>query len=159
MANQEDAKKIEEEFLNTPVIVPDKVESEKTEPADELVLSNKRRLKIKPTKIKYFKNNDISIYRIIQAVGAATSVGMSNGFDSLCMFLSAVFDKPFISEQVKDDITGEYSTKIVFDSFIEDLMDDLTAVDVDNLVKVFCAVNEIKENFQAPLARMMGNQE
>ena len=95
-------------FTEAPLPIP--TEEVKEEITDTVVLSNKRKLKLAPTKLRYFKTGDYGMYKLIEQIGVADILGYSDGFDIICKFLSAVFDKPYKIEDVKDE-NGEYTAR------------------------------------------------
>lgn len=135
-----------QKFMDIPVAAP--AEKEPETPKDTVILTNKRKLKINPTKLKYFKTGDYNIYHIIDELGVSKVLGYSDGFDLISKFLSAVFDKPYKTEEVKGE-DGEYTTVTTYDEYITTLIDDeLNINDLTAIINASLAVNGIeKENF------------
>lgn len=133
-------------FTEAPLPIP--TEEVKEEITDTVVLSNKRKLKLAPTKLRYFKTGDYGMYKLIEQIGVADILGYSDGFDIICKFLSAVFDKPYKIEDVKDE-NGEYTQVNKYDEYIVTLVDEeLNIKDLESVVKCSLFVNGIKsENF------------
>lgn len=133
-------------FTEAPLPIP--TEEVKEEITDTVVLSNKRKLKLAPTKLRYFKTGDYGMYKLIEQIGVADILGYSDGFDIICKFLSAVFDKPYKIEDVKDE-NGEYTQINKYDEYIVTLVDEeLNIKDLESVVKCSLFVNGIKsENF------------
>jgi hypothetical protein len=142
-ATQED---IIKKFSEAPISLP--TEEPKEEMTDTIVISNKRKLKLAPTKLRYFKTGDYGMYKLIEQIGVADILGYSDGFDIICKFLSAVFDKPYKIEDVKDE-NGEYTQVNKYDEYIVTLVDEeLNIKDLESVVKCSLFVNGIKsENF------------
>lgn len=130
-------------------------ETQKAMPKEDdntITLSNNRILEIKPTKIKYFKNGDYNVYRVIKSVGVAPILQYSDGLELIYIFMSAVFDKPYKKQEEKDE-DGNYKNSYEFDDYILEMVDDeLTVSEVSKIIEVSLKVNGIKENFQNPLS-------
>lgn len=119
---------------------------------NKIKLSNNRVLEIKPTKIKYFKNGDYNVYRIIKKIGVAPILQYSDGLELIYIFMSAVFDKPYKKQEEKDE-DGNYKNSYEFDEYILEMVDDeLTIAEVNKIIEVSLKVNGIEENFQKPLS-------
>ncbi len=133
-------------FMEAPINLQEEKPQEAT---DTVVLSNKRKLKILPTKLKYFKSGDYGVHRVIKEIGVAELLNYSDGMDLVCRFLSAVFDKPYTVEEIKNEENGEYNTKNVFDAYVMNLVDDeLNIKDLMSIVDISLKVNGIEtENF------------
>lgn len=142
-----DKESVIEQFMAAP-ITPVVEETKEDTPKDVVVLSNKRKLKINPTKLKYFKSGDYNVYRIILDLGVSQVLSYSDGFDLISKFLSAVFDKPYKTEEVKGE-NDEYTTVTTYDEYITILVDDeLNVNDLVNIINASLSVNGIeKENF------------
>ena len=130
---------------NKPTATELKQESknENTMSDNVFVLSNGRKLELKPTKLKYFKSGDFGIYKLIQDKTAAGLLEYMDGFELIYKFLSALFDKPYHEDQVKNE-DETYSSTIVFDPEITDMVEnEMTVFEIDELIKAALKVNKI----------------
>lgn len=111
-----------------------------------IVLSNKKKLEIKQTKLKYFSSGDYAFYLLFKEHGAHKIILMEDGREVALRFLSAVLDKPYTAEQVKDD-KDEYHTEYHFDPEVEKLYDEeMTLSEFNKIVDLSLEVNEIDPN-------------
>ena len=129
-----------------------KKEAPKEKQNDNVIkLSNNRVLEIKPTKIKYFKNGDYNVYRVIKKIGVANLLQYADGLELIYIFMTAVFDKPYKKIETKDE-NGNYTNSYEFDEYILEMVDDeLTVDEVNKIIETSLKVNGIQENFQTPL--------
>lgn len=120
-----------------------------------LTLHNGLNLTIKPTKLKYFRDGDYILYKLFENYTTNELLNYSDGYTTLCRFLSAVFDKPYTILQVKNETTEEYASEYVFDQSIKQLVDeDLALYEIDLIIQKSLRINKINdENFQKPLAK------
>lgn len=130
----------------------EQAEKTPTQPSNLVTLDNKRKLEIKSVKIKYFITGDFTIYKLLQDLGVSEVIRYTDGIILLSKFLSAVFNKPYKTEQIKIS-DEEYKDSITFDEFVTQLVEEeLTIIDIENIIETTLRVNNIKtENFQTPL--------
>ncbi len=119
--------------------VPDKptnTEPEKELPPDKplenCVQVGDRLIEIKPTKLKYFRNRTASIYSILKMIPLGEFLAYEEG----------TFDKNRDSDQILFDFLVA-----VFDDvdLVRTYYDDMTAEDVDKILKIFGRLNHIDE--------------
>ncbi len=116
-----------------------------------LVLSNGKKLTIRPTKLKYFKTGDFNMYRVFEKYGLQDTIIESNGVFTK-QFLSAVLDKPYTKKDVKTEDKNEnddyiYLESYEFDKEIDLLFDEeMTLVEFEKLVEIALKVNGITPN-------------
>ena len=112
-----------------------------------VVLSNKRELIIKPTKLKYFSNGDFAMYQIFDKHGLENIIVTPDGKILGMKFFSAVMDKPYEIKQVNVAAEGEeprYETQFVFDEELESIYDDeMSLAEFKQVVEVAKEVNGI----------------
>jgi tRNA splicing ligase len=78
---------------------------------DEVFIPTKGLVKIKPTKLKYFKNGTYNNYMLIKNIGIHELLRYDDGDEILKDFISAVLD----IEKNTIDFIDEMSTKTLFD--------------------------------------------
>lgn len=159
---------IVKKFMEKPAVVSkvkpskkaDNNESKQLEDINNVVvLPNGYKIKINPTKLKYFKNGDFATCSLIKSLGLITLITKYvDGYDVLGRFLSAVFDKPYKEEQYLHEGSTNYESKFVFDEYITNLIDnELSPVDIENIIETSLKVNHLDaESFFLPLLNTMG---
>lgn len=78
---------------------------------DEIFIPTKGLVKLKPTKLKYFKNGTYNNYMLIKNIGIHELLRYDDGDEILKDFLSAALD----IEKSAIDFIDEMSTKTLFD--------------------------------------------
>lgn len=128
-------------------------QTNETETTNIVTLPNGLKLKINPTKLKYFKSGDFATCSLIKTLGVSVLITKyADGYEVLCRYLSAIFDKPYTKIQRKNEETEQYSTECVFDEYITNLLDnELSMIDIENIIDTAFKVNHIKaEDFFLP---------
>lgn len=147
-------------FMNKPMKTTQKSENNEPKKLDDInnvvVLPNGYKLTIYPSKLKYFKSGDFHCCRLIKTLGLIPLITTyADGYDVLGRFLSAVFDKPYEQEQIKQD-DDKFESKLVFNPYITNLIDnDLSPVDIENIIDISLKVSHIDEaSFFQPLPNL-----
>lgn len=91
---------------------------------DEIFIEGKGILKLKPTKLKYFKDNSYNNYTLIKEMGVSEILKYADGEDIIKKFLGAAFDVDYKTIDYMEDMD------------VKTLMDMITKMN---------AINEIKE--------------
>jgi hypothetical protein len=91
---------------------------------DEIFIDGQGVIKLKPTKLKYFKDNSYNNYTLIKQMGVSEVLKYSDGEDIIKKFLGASFDI-------------DYKTI--------DYMDDMDVKTLMDMIDKMNAINEIKE--------------
>ena len=131
--------KTPEERKEVPVI-PDAKPLDKEMPSEvkeeNCVVINGTKVEIKPTKLKYFRNKTASIYNVLKVVPLTEFLNYDKG----------VFDPVRDSDQILFDFLIA-----VFDDslFVRDNYDNMTAGDVEKILKIFGRLNGIDEKEEA----------
>lgn len=115
-----------------PEVVPQKEELPSTLNPENTVVVCGKPIEIKPTKLKYFRNKTTSSYGYIKAIPLTELLTFEKGVldktkdadQILYNFLVAVFDDP---------------------QFVEENYDEMTADEIDQIVKIFGRINHIDE--------------
>lgn len=95
-----------------------------------------RKIEIKPTKLKYFRNRTASIYSALKIVPLNEFLAYDKG----------VFDKERDSDQILFDFLIA-----VFDdgNFVKSHYDDMTTEDIEKILEIFGRINHIEEKEEA----------
>lgn len=94
------------------------------------------KIEIKPTKLKYFRNKTASIYNVLKLVPLTEFLTYDKG----------VFD----ATRDPDQILFDFLIAVFDDSaFVRDNYDNMTAGDVDRILKIFGRLNGIDEKEEA----------
>lgn len=95
-----------------------------------------RKIEIKPTKLKYFRNRTASIYSALKIVPINEFLAYDKG----------VFDKDRDSDQILFDFLIA-----VFDdgALVKTHYDDMTAEDIEKILEIFGRINHIEEKEEA----------
>lgn len=78
---------------------------------DEVFIHSKGVIKLKPTKLKYFKDNSYNNFMIIKNMGINEVLKYQDGEDIIRKYLGAVFDV----DEKEIDFIDEMDTKTLFD--------------------------------------------
>ena len=113
----------------------------------ELEFSNGLKVTIEATKGKYFRNQDYFQWRVVQEYGL--DVVFSTGEALLMRLLSAILDKPYEHKQVKDDETKKFSEEYKFDDLVEQIVDECTYPEIQQIIDVSLELNNIDPNKEA----------
>lgn len=120
--------------------IPEQVPQKEEMPSDldmeNVVTIGGKMIEIKPTKLKYFRNKTTTSYGYIKAIPLNEFLAYDKGVldktkdadQLLYNFLVAAFDDP---------------------EFVRDNYDEMTADDVDRIVKIFGRINHIDEKEEA----------
>ena len=138
----EETKKLETTPVKTNLIetVPEASPEKEEKPSDFIeencVVVNDKKIEIKPTKLKYFRNKAASAFGIIKAV-------------PLHEFLT--YDKGVLDpNRSADQLLYDFLVAAFDDSaFVRDNYDDLNAETIDQIVKIFGRINHIDEKEEA----------
>lgn len=120
--------------------IPEASPEKQEKPSDFLeencVMVGDRKIEIKPTKLKYFRNKAASAYGIIKAVP----------LHELLTYGKGVIDERRDADQLLYDFLVA-----AFDdsSFVRDHYDDLNADTIDRICKIFGRINHIDEKEEA----------
>ena len=112
---------------------PKAIVETKEQPKDpDIIMIGKTKKKIKPTKLRYFRNRVASIYDILVTVPLQEFLSYDAG----------VFDPERDSDQILFDFLVA-----VFDDekFVREHYDDITADEVEQLIQIFGRLNHIEE--------------
>lgn len=121
-------------------IVPEASPEKKEKPSDFLeencVMVGDKKIEIKPTKLKYFRNKAASAYGIIKAVPLHELL---------------TYDKGVLDENRNaDQLLYDFLVAAFDDStFVRDNYDDLDADTIERIVKIFGRINHIDEKEEA----------
>ena len=121
---------------STPEASPEKQEKPSDYLEDNCVMVGEKKIEIKPTKLKYFRNKAASAYGLIKAVP----------LHELLTYEKGVLDENRDADQLLYDFLVA-----AFDdsSFVRDHYDDLDADTIDRIVKIFGRINHIDEKEEA----------
>ena len=97
--------KTEESKELKPQIISDNIQN------DEIFIETKGVIKLKPTKLKYFKDGSYNNFMLIKTMGVHEVLKYEDGEDLIKKFIAAVLDVK--SETI--DFIDEMSTKTLFD--------------------------------------------
>jgi hypothetical protein len=115
------------------VEVKEEIEVPKVINPNEVFIEGKGLLKIKPTKLKYFKDNTYNNCMLVKTMGINEVLKYEDGEEIIKKFLGAVFD---------------------VDSSTIDFIDDMTTKTLFEIISKANIINEIKENdFFSQLAK------
>ena len=103
---------------------------------ENCVIIEGKKIEIKPTKLKYFRNKTASVYNILKAVPLTDFLNYDKG----------VFDPNRDADQILFDFLIA-----VFDDaeFVKDNYDNMTAGTVESILKIFGRLNGIDEKEEA----------
>ena len=130
---------IPEDRRNVPII-PVSKELNKEMPSDlkeeNSVTINGQKIEIHPTKLKYFRNKTASVYNILKVVPLSEFLNYDKG----------IFDPDRDADQILYDFLIA-----VFDDleFVKENYDNMTAGDIDKILKIFGRINGIDEKEEA----------
>ena len=121
---------------STPDASPEKQEKPSDFLEENCVMVGDKKIEIKPTKLKYFRNKAASAYGIIKAVP----------LHELLTYDKGVLDETRDADQLLYDFLVA-----TFDdsAFVRDNYDDLDADTIDRIVKIFGRINHIDEKEEA----------
>ena len=121
---------------STPEASPEKQEKPSDFLEENCVMVGDKKIEIKPTKLKYFRNKAASAYGIIKAVP----------LHELLTYDKGVLDETRDADQLLYDFLVA-----TFDdsAFVRDNYDDLDADTIDRIVKIFGRINHIDEKEEA----------
>lgn len=95
-----------------------------------------KQIEIKPTKLKYFRNKTTSSYGYLKAIPLNEYLGYDKG----------VLDKTKDADQLLYDfLVAAFDDPV----FVRDNYDEMTADDVDRIIKIFGRINHIDEKEEA----------
>lgn len=120
--------------------IPEPKELDKALPSIEheenCIQFGERKVEIKPTKLKYFRNRTASIYSALKIVPLNEFLAYDKG----------VFDKDRDSDQILFDFLIA-----VFDdgAFVKSHYDDMTTEDIEKILEIFGRINHIDEKEEA----------
>lgn len=120
--------------------IPEPKELDKALPSIEheenCIQFGERKIEIKPTKLKYFRNRTASIYSALKIVPLNEFLAYDKG----------VFDKDRDSDQILFDFLIA-----VFDdgAFVKSHYDDMTTEDIEKILEIFGRINHIDEKEEA----------
>lgn len=125
-----------EEKETVPEPTEEKKETPPVIPEEDCVTIGDKKIQIKPTKLKYFRNKAASAYGIIRAVP----------LHELLTYDKGVLDEKRDADQLLFDFLVA-----AFDdsSFVRDNYDNLDAEIIDRIVKIFGRLNHIDEKEEA----------
>jgi len=127
-ATPNETPKIEE----TPEASPSKEEKPSDLLEENCVMVGGKKIEIKPTKLKYFRNKAASAYGIIKVVP----------LHELLTYGKGVLDE----KRDADQLLYDFLVATFDDSaFVRDVYDDLDADTIDRIVKIFGRINHIDE--------------
>lgn len=108
----------------------------KIEHEENCVTLGDRKIEIKPTKLKYFRNRTASIYSALKLVPINEFLAYDKG----------VFDNDRDSDQILFDFLIA-----VFDdgSIVKAYYDDMTSEDIERILEIFGRINHIEEKEEA----------
>ena len=121
-------------------IIPEASPEKEEKPSDfvdeNCVIVNGKKIEIKPTKLKYFRNKAASAYGVIKAIP----------LHELLTYDKGILDQNRNADQLLYDFLVA-----AFDdsSFVRDNYDNLDAEIIDQIVKIFGRVNHIDEKEEA----------
>lgn len=136
------SKLVEETPDATPFLeeIPDPTPPKEEMPTDlnmeNVVVINNKKIEIKPTKLKYFRNKTTACYGYIKAI-------------PLTEFLS--YDVGVLNKtKSADQLLYDFLVAVFDDSaFVRDNYDEMTAANIDEIVKIFGRLNNIDEKEEA----------
>jgi len=128
----EESKQLEE----TPEASPQKEEMPSDFIEENCVIVNNKKIEIKPTKLKYFRNKAASAYGIIKAIP----------LHELLTYGKGLLDESRDADQLLYDFLVA-----AFDdsTFVRDNYDELDADTIEKIVKIFGRINHIDEKEEA----------
>lgn len=108
----------------------------KIEHEENCITLGDRKIEIKPTKLKYFRNRTASIYSALKLVPINEFLAYDKG----------VFDNDRDSDQILFDFLIA-----VFDdgSIVKAYYDDMTSEDIERILEIFGRINHIEEKEEA----------
>lgn len=108
----------------------------KIEHEENCITLGDRKIEIKPTKLKYFRNRTASIYSALKLVPINEFLAYDKG----------VFDNDRDSDQILFDFLIA-----VFDdgSIVKTYYDDMTSEDIERILEIFGRINHIEEKEEA----------
>lgn len=120
----------------TPEPTPPKEEMPTDLNMENVVVINGKQVEIKPTKVKYFRNKTVACYGYIKAI-------------PLTEFLS--YDVGVLNKtKSADQLLYDFLVAVFDDSaFVRDNYDEMTAANIDEIVKIFGRLNNIDEKEEA----------
>ena len=119
-----------------PEITPEKEEKPSDVIEENCVTIGDKKIELKPTKLKYFRNKAASAYSIIKAIP----------LQELLTYGKGVLDPTRDADQLLYDfLVAAFDDKI----FVRDHYDDLDADIIDQIVKIFGRINHIDEKEEA----------
>ena len=116
---------------NTPEETPQKTDLPSGLNMENVVFIKNEPIEIKPTQLRYFRNQAVSSYNFIKAIPLTTFF---------------TYQKGVLGNRSPDEMLYDFLVA-VFDSseFVRDHYDEMTADDVDRIVKIFGRINHIDE--------------
>lgn len=103
---------------------------------ENCVTIGERKIEIKPTKLKYFRNKTASVYNILKVVPINEFLTYDKG----------IFDP----NRDADEILFNFLIAVFDDSdFVKDNYDNMTAGDINKILKIFGRINGIDEKEEA----------
>ena len=135
----EDVPKTPDENKEIPVL-PQESELNKAQPTSDneenCITIGDRKIEIKPTKLKYFRNKTASVYNILKVVPINEFLSYDKG----------VFDP----NRDADEILFNFLIAVFDDSdFVKDNYDNMTAGDIEKILKIFGRLNGIDDKEEA----------
>lgn len=138
----EESELLEEQPEETPVLeeTPDPSELNKEQPTDlnmeNVVYIGGKPVEIKPTKLKYFRNQTTSCYGYLKVI-------------PLTEFLT--YDKGVLNKtKDADQLLFDFLIAVFDDSdFVRDNYDEISADEVEQIIKIFGRINHIDEKEEA----------
>lgn len=123
-----------------PTALPEKAseDREMTREVNEenIVTINDKRIEIKPTKLKYFRNRTASIFSVLKIVPLNEFLAYDKG----------VFDKDRDSDQILYDFLVA-----VFDDerLVRNIYNEMTSEDIEKVLEIFGRINHINDKEEA----------
>ena len=138
-AVSENIPEVPTENKNIPEL-PEETELNKAQPSadkeENCITIGEKKIEIKPTKLKYFRNKTASVYNILKVVPINEFLNYDKG----------VFDP----DRDADEILFNFLIAVFDDSdFVKDNYDNMTAGDIERILKIFGRLNGIDEKEEA----------
>lgn len=106
--------------------------------------SNGLKATIEATKGKYFRNKDYLFWRYVHTYGLDELLLTSE--IPVLRLLSAILDKPYKVNTIKDDDTGKFTEEFKFDKSVERILDECTYPEIESLIYGSLELNNIDPN-------------